>query len=122
MPLRPCPDCHTLSTGTRCVPCEGRRQRAKRTRRPYTSGERSRRAAVVGAWVALHGHVCPGWKTAAHPSRDLTADHPTEVASGGSEGQDLQVLCRSCNSRKALTRANAGAGGRHVSAGQPGGP
>jgi hypothetical protein len=102
--LRPCLDCGQLSMGPRCRGCTNRVARAtlrgKRERRPYPAHERARRAEVVRTWIATHGHVCPGYETEAHPSGDLTADHPHDVSLGGSEGQELSVLCRSCNSRK----------------------
>lgn len=60
--------------------------------------ERARRKAVVQAWVAKHGWVCPGYERASHPSKDLTAAHVVAVAHGGTELRG--VLCRSCNSRQ----------------------
>jgi hypothetical protein len=53
----------------------------------------------AGAWqnysqttIAEHVHQfgwwCPGWKTEAHDSTDLTVDH------------FVGVLCRACNTRK----------------------
>ncbi|WP_407657607.1 HNH endonuclease [Kribbella turkmenica] len=62
--------------------------------------ERSRRAQAVAAHRAQHGNWCPGWQRDAHAADDLTADHVTPVAAGGSESGPLQCLCRSCNSRK----------------------
>lgn len=111
MPRRPClgsplhPAGHTLTDGTsRCPDCarhvEAERTRGKRSRRPYTHAERQRRADTVRTWVQAHGWWCPGWHADPHPSQDLTADHITEVGSGGSEQGPLAVLCRSCNSRK----------------------
>lgn len=113
MPLRPClgwqhEPCGKLSPNTRCPRHDHMRRQASnaryrphRERRPdYTSQERTRRAEAVAAWRAMHGDVCPGWQRPPHPASDLTADHPIEVAAGGSEGQDLMVLCRSCNSSK----------------------
>jgi 5-methylcytosine-specific restriction enzyme A len=105
MPVKPCLNCGRLSTGTRC-PAHTRThqvqaQRAKRTRRPYTYEEQRRRAKAVDDWVAVHGWLCPGWRRPAHKSRDLTADHVHAVAAGGAEDGHLQVLCRSCNGRKA---------------------
>jgi len=104
VPLRTCLDCGTITTGNRC-PSHRRAQghaalSTKRDRRPYTSAERTRRAAAVTAWVNANGWVCPGWHRDPHPSRDLTADHTLAVAAGGSEDGPLGVLCRSCNSRK----------------------
>ena len=64
--------------------------------------ERARRKAVVDAWVAANGWVCPGWHRNRHPSDDLTAAHAHAVSRGGSAGP-ISVLCRSCNSRQALS-------------------
>lgn len=112
MPTRPCLGSalhrpgHTLTDrrGSRCPTCssavETAATRGKRARRPYTSTEQRRRAAVVQAHRQTVGDWCPGWRTPPHPSRDLTADHPTPVAAGGAETQALEVLCRSCNGRK----------------------
>ena len=52
------------------------------------------------AWVARHGWICPGWKRAPHPSRDLTLDHVIPVVEGGQFSGPVRVLCRSCNSAR----------------------
>lgn len=105
MPVKPCLTCGRLSTGSRCPTHAGTHQvhaqRAKRERRPYTYTEQRRRAEAVQAHVATHGWWCPGWRRPAHESHDLTADHVIAVAAGGGEDGPLQVLCRSCNGRKA---------------------
>jgi len=44
--------------------------------------------------------VFPGFGLPLHLPTDLTADHVTPVASGGSDAGALAVLCRSCNGRK----------------------
>jgi 5-methylcytosine-specific restriction protein A len=115
MPTRPClgsplhPPGHTLTNlpGSRCPTCtrhvDATRTRSKRARRPYTATEQRRRAAAVQTHIAAHGYWCPGWRTPPHPTRDLTADHPLAVAAGGAETQELEILCRSCNSRKGAT-------------------
>lgn len=52
------------------------------------------------AWPGL----CPGWRRAPHASDDLTVDHIVPKALGGTDSRDnLQVLCRSCNSAKATS-------------------
>jgi len=86
---RPCivPGCPKLTTkGSRC-PEHRAEQRAK-----YGNGWQAFAARAVTEHVAMFGHLCPGWRRPAHPSRDLTLDH---VGDG-----TLQILCRSCNSRK----------------------
>lgn len=109
--LRPCLTCGALARGSRC-PSHARqvaraRTRQKREARPYTAQEQRRRADVVAAWRAAYGDTCPGWGVPTHPSGDLTADHPVEVALSGDESQPLAVLCRSCNSRKNAERQHA---------------
>ena len=103
-PLKQCLDCGKLSRGPRCPDHTrqraARQTQAKREVRPYTYAEKERRAASVRAHVAEFGWVCPGYGVPAHPSTDLTADHPVAVAAGGSEAQVHVVMCRSCNSRK----------------------
>lgn len=100
MPLRPCLDCGALSDGPRCPAHRRARAAAKREQRPVTHSERLRRAETVTLWKDTYGDVCPGHGVPAHPSTDLTADHPHAVAAGGREDQPLTVLCRSCNGRK----------------------
>lgn len=115
MPLRPCLDCGTLTRTTRC-PAHTRRTEyartlGKRARRPrIPAAEDKRRSQTVAAWRAAHGDWCPGWHRPPHPSADLTADHITPVAAGGSETGPLTVLCRSCNSAKAARVGAEGAG------------
>lgn len=110
MALRPCLDCGELANGPRCPTHRRHRDNAtlhaKRARRPYSRTEQQRRAAAVATHLATRGPWCPGWLVAGHPSTDLTADHVTPVAAGGAEDGNLEVLCRSCNSRKATTVPN----------------
>ena len=85
-----------------------RRQRATTpTKVNRESGsERRRRAAAVRAHRARHGDWCPGYKVAPHPATDLTAEHVDALAEGGADGQVLDVLCRSCNSRHGAETLN----------------
>ena len=95
---RPCIGCGTPSLSTRCRICEQQRQSKRNQARPHYKGDWptiSRRYRAEH--VARHGWVCPGWDRPPHPSTDLVTDHvnprdPTRV----------QVLCRSCNSRKSV--------------------
>lgn len=50
-----------------------------------------------------YGDLCPGWKRSAHYAPDLTCDHIRPLARGGPplDEENLQVLCRACNGRKA---------------------
>ena len=97
MSKRVCPEpgCPTLTNGGPCQ--QHRRESPTYMQRDWA--ERQRRASAVLAWVEVNGWVCPGWGREPHASRDLTADHVTAVARGGGSGA-LEVLCRSCNSRK----------------------
>lgn len=96
--LKPCLNCGALSDRTRCPTHRARPPRPTTLTR--TAAERRRRAAVVAAWRAEHGDWCPGWGRPAHPATDLTADHVTAAAHGGTE---LAVLCRPCNGAKSDT-------------------
>ncbi len=101
MGLRPCLTCGRLANGTRCDEHKRLVLRDKRTRRPRASyAEEQRRAAVVRAWRAERGDVCPGWQRDEHAATDLTADHVVGVGAGGSEAGPLSVLCRACNGAK----------------------
>ncbi|PSR63987.1 hypothetical protein C8259_09045 [Nocardia nova] len=95
--------CPRLQPGPRCAEHETERGRHLRRTTPTKATrdyrEQQRRAAAVRAHRARRGDWCPGWRRPPHPSADLTADHITPVASGRPDGP-LQVLCRSCNSRK----------------------
>lgn len=58
--------------------------------------------AAVNAYRDEYGDWCPGYERPPHPAADLTADHIEEIAMGGQPDGPLQVLCRSCNGRKAM--------------------
>ncbi len=73
-------------------------------KRNLTYREKQRRKAAVDAWIAQHGHVCPGWGARApHPSFDLTADHLTPLGYGGPENGPVVVRCRGCNASRRHT-------------------
>lgn len=106
--MKPCaqPGCPELQHDSRCP---DHRRDDGRYRRQFGSKraeprDRARRASAVAQHRAQHGDWCPGYERPPHPSSDLTADHIIEVAAGGDDHGDLQVLCRSCNSTKAATR------------------
>lgn len=93
MAKRRCIDCDQLTQESPCSSCTRERRRRRNADRRIAS-------AVVAAWVAEHGWVCPGYLRAQHPSRDLTADHVLPYARGGTNEGERAVLCRACNSRK----------------------
>lgn len=104
MAKRPCIDCGTLTSGTRCPIHQANRERGRKQRPTNTTrdwAERQRRAFAVTAHRQVNGNWCPGYGVQAHPSSDLTADHVVSINAGGDPNGPLQVLCRSCNGRKA---------------------
>lgn len=89
---RPCLDCgqpHVRARG-RCADCEAE------FRAHYAGDWTATSKRIRTEHVATHGQVCPGWKRPAHTATDLTVDH---VVAGSLSG-GVQVLCRSCNTRK----------------------
>ena len=115
MTVRPCLACGVLTDHTRCPACA--RQYARAHASPHHNPARDPRAVrrlhrrVVREWMLAHGPVCPGWQREAHPSYDLTADHVVPLAAGGRDTLDnLAILCRSCNGRKAASVADKGGG------------
>jgi hypothetical protein len=99
VPVRRCLTCGALFRGAsnRCP------EHRATTRTAYGAGERRRRKATVDIHVEAYGAVCPGWHVPMHTvdASDLTADHVQAIAAGGAPGGLLEVLCRSCNGRKA---------------------
>jgi 5-methylcytosine-specific restriction protein A len=75
------------------------------TKASRTRAEQARRAQAVADHRAQHGEWCPGYGRPAHAATDLTADHRIAVADGGPPDGPLDVLCRSCNSRKGACSA-----------------
>jgi len=101
--LTACPSCGApRPAGGRCPRCPWTPH--KQTRPDLrTNASKRRHAKAVAAWVAVNGWWCPGWRVPAHPATRLTADHITPVAADGDPDGPLQVLCLSCNSRKAAS-------------------
>lgn len=99
MAPRPCINCGTPSQTTRCQACETLRQHNRNQARPHYQGDWPTLSRQLRQQhVATHGWWCPGWHTPPHPSHDLVVDHIKPRST-----EALQVLCRSCNSRKAAT-------------------
>jgi 5-methylcytosine-specific restriction protein A len=105
---RPCLDCGRLTRNpSRCDTHQAAwqarhdQQRGSATARGYDSRWACTARQAVANHRAQHGDWCPGWKRPPHRASDLTADHATPKALGGTDDPDnVQVLCRSCNSRK----------------------
>lgn len=106
MPRAPKPcgrlDCPVRVVGRTYCPEHSKRPASPSSIAARDNRERSRRKEAVDAWVARHGYNCPGWEREPHESMDLTAAHHVAVARGGVSSR-LGVLCRSCNSRQALS-------------------
>lgn len=101
MTPRPCLKCGRPTTkGPRCPACERDHQRRRNATRPHYDAEwRKISKAAIAAHLETVGPWCPGWRVPAHgcdPS-ELTTDH---VVAG--DPTRVQVLCRSCNSRKSV--------------------
>lgn len=108
MPRRPCLDCGRLTTNpSRC----DEHQRAWQARQDQRRGSASARGydstwrrnvrRALATHRARFGNWCPGYQIQPHPSTDLTGDHITSLANGGTnEVTNIQILCRGCNSRK----------------------
>lgn len=95
MPTRRCLDCTALTTATRCTLCTRRHKQIRNADRPIAR-------QVIANHLAEHGPTCPGYQRPPHPVNpaDLTADHTTPLARGGTNTGPRAALCRSCNSAK----------------------
>ena len=106
--LRVCstPNCPAIQPANRCPEHARETDRAQRQFGSKASEprDRARRKAAVDSHRAQYGNWCPGWDRPDHAADDLTADHVDEVSHGGAPDGELQVLCRSCNSRKNRAR------------------
>lgn len=98
-PPRPCLDCGKVTTnGSRCQPHQAellRRRSAARggaTAQGYTYRWQQARAEAIRRQP---------WCSTCGATTDLTGDHITPKSRGGGiDPVNIQVLCRSCNSRK----------------------
>lgn len=105
---RPCLNCSKLTrNASRCDTCQAAwqaqhdQQRGSASQRGYGSQWRRTAATAVTNHRQVYGNWCPGWNVPAHAAADLTGDHIVAKANGGTDSADnVQILCRSCNSRK----------------------
>lgn len=105
---RPCLTCRRLTrNASRCDTCQSAwqarrdQQRGSAHQRGYDSAWRRAAAAAVTSHRAMFGDWCPGWQIPAHQATDLTGDHIVPKDRGGSDDPDnIQILCRGCNTRK----------------------
>lgn len=112
MPKRPCLECARLTTNpSRCDEHQAawqRRQDQRRgsaAQRGYDVTWRRNVARALATHRSQYGDWCPGYRVPAHPSTDLTGDHITPLARGGTnDPANIQILCRPCNSRKHAQR------------------
>lgn len=106
MPTRICLRCggSTAKPSGRglCPDCQADYDANRPARAVYDSRAwRQLSARSIASWVARNGWTCPGYQRPAHPSRDLTLDHPHALAQGGAPlPRKPGILCRSCNGRK----------------------
>lgn len=101
-PARPCLDCRQPTRrGARCDACAARHEKLRHNPAYDDPAWKRLSAFAIAKHVAVHGWVCPGYGRPAHPSHDLTADHPVALVRGGDLlAQRPNVLCRGCNGRK----------------------
>jgi 5-methylcytosine-specific restriction enzyme A len=98
----PCLGCGKVTTrGSRCGPC----QATWDTQHERTRGTRTQRG-YGNDWLRLSKQAIAHqpWCSQCGTSEDLTADHLVPLAAGGtSTPENVQVLCRRCNSGKGAT-------------------
>jgi 5-methylcytosine-specific restriction enzyme A len=100
MPSKPgyrpgkCPDCQRTYERERSR--RRRREKGTTSQRGYGTAHQRRRKALIQAQP---------WCSQCGATEDLTADHVVLLSHGGDPNGPLQVLCRSCNSkRRAMQR------------------
>lgn len=99
--LRPCIECGELSANARCQvhrPAEA--PKATATQRGYDS---------TWSRLSLRARAAQPFCTDCLSTEDLTADHSPEAWERKEKGlairlQDVEVLCRSCNSKRGAAR------------------
>lgn len=99
MPSRPTHRCRCgrriPALSDRCGACESVRNAI----RDHYRGDWSEVSRLVRVqWLERHGPLCPGWGRPPHivAAQELTVDHVRPKSR-----DELSVLCRSCNGRKA---------------------
>ena len=96
MPIRPCLDCGTPTTTSRCTGCtrqqENNRQRPSAHARGYDTQHRAARAALALTLPALCGYGCG---TTLHPGHPWVAAHLVD----GDPTAGWIASCPACNER-----------------------
>ena len=109
IPFTTCISCHTLiATGSYCETCRIARQRERDSRRGTAAsrGYDYEWQRLCAQAIADNPQCCK-CGTSGSSDNPLTGDHIVPLAHGGtSVRENVQVLCRSCNSRKG-NRINA---------------
>lgn len=103
---RPCIDCGEPTPGTRCTSCAP--ADARRTERARTRPG-PRRIGYTSAWDRLskRARAAQPWCLDCGTDQDLTGDHRRWPARGL---EDVDVVCRACNSRRGPARTLGGRG------------
>ena len=122
MTLRVCntPGCPALTPRPKCDDCSRdthrRRQRdhGTRTDRGLGSDWERLRTRLVRTHTRTHGYICPGWNRPPHAAdpntNPLTGDHIVErhiAPERALDPDNIQILCRACNTSKSHTIRNA---------------
>ena len=108
-PLAPCPQCGRVA----CKDYTHTKGYRARQKRPFSNVEKLRRARAVAEYARTHGSQRADGKWVAPCQRcgrwtaDLTAQHVQAYSLFHTEEGDLEVWCRSCNSREGAALANA---------------
>ncbi|MFF8430589.1 HNH endonuclease signature motif containing protein [Streptomyces sp. NPDC016566] len=77
---------------------------ARRHTSPTSAGDAAVARIAAALAVAQHRNSCSGWRDLPHRATDLTAGRVVPEAHGGTYApENIQLLCRSCNSRKHST-------------------
>lgn len=98
---RPCSQCGTIVRNSHlCLECKRKREALRPSRSARGYDYKWQKLSKLARQLQPFCRVC-------HSTQDLTADHIISLANGGrNELQNIQVLCRSCNSSKGKNAQN----------------